>query len=114
MKISIIKNTLSHTIGKPLGMLTLLAMSGNTWADATQEFNDLLNSHWQEAQKEKIFFRTDPDAWKPKGKLADFSPQGFERREAFNQQTNKSVTAYSNMSVKPKPKAMSFKIVISL
>lgn len=86
MKISIIKNTLSNAIGKPLGMLTLLAMSGNTWADASEEFNDLLNSHWQEAQKEKIFFRTDPDAWKPKGKLADFSPQGFERREAFNQQ----------------------------
>ena len=72
-------------INKKLLVLTLWAFSSATMADANQDFDTLLKQHWQQAQQEKIFFRTDPDAWKPSGKLADFSAQGIARRQTFNQ-----------------------------
>lgn len=62
------------------GMCSLSAL-----ADNNQDFNNLLDSHWQNAQQEKVFFRTDPDGWKPDGKLAEFTPDAIHRRELFNQ-----------------------------
>lgn len=58
--------------------------SNHAFADANSDFNALLAKHWQNAQQEKVFFRTDPDAWKPDGKLAQWSPQAMARRDAFN------------------------------
>jgi uncharacterized protein (DUF885 family) len=69
-----------------IATLALYAISSSLWAGPTQDFDNLLAAHWQQAKEEKIFFRTDPDAWKPQGKLADLSPQGFNRRQQFNQQ----------------------------
>jgi uncharacterized protein (DUF885 family) len=67
-------------------VVTLLFINGNAKADDNEDLHALLNQHWQQAQKEKMFFRTDPDAWKPNGKLADFSVQGIAKRKAFNAQ----------------------------
>lgn len=61
-------------------------MNGNALGNSNSDLHSLLNKHWQQAEKEKVFFRTDPDAWKPNGKLADFSPEGIARRQAFNAQ----------------------------
>lgn len=67
-------------------MFGLLAMaSAHAMADANQDFEALMAKHWQNAQQEKVFFRTDPDGWKPDGKLAEFTPKAYARREAFNQ-----------------------------
>jgi uncharacterized protein (DUF885 family) len=65
-------------------VVTLLFINGNAKADNNEDLHALLNQHWHQAQEEKVFFRTDPDAWKPNGKLADFSVQGIARRKAFN------------------------------
>ncbi|MFT4994840.1 MAG: hypothetical protein ACI965_001882 [Paraglaciecola sp.] len=70
---------------KKLISIVCCLFSGYLLADVRQDFDSLLDRHWQHAQQEKIFFRTDPDAWKPSGKLADFSTQGIARRQAFNQ-----------------------------
>jgi uncharacterized protein (DUF885 family) len=74
-----------------LNVLTLCVFSNGVLAKANQDFTQILDQHWQRAQQEKIFFRTDPDGWKPSGKLADFSAQGISRRQAFNQQILKSL-----------------------
>ena len=65
-----------------LGLLALL--SNSVLADADQDFGALLAKHWQNANEEKVFFRTDPDGWKPDGKLAQWTPKAMARRDAFN------------------------------
>ncbi|WP_417316916.1 DUF885 domain-containing protein [Emcibacter sp.] len=55
-------------------------------ADTTADFHKLLDKHWQKANEEQVFFHTDPDGWKPDGKLADISKAGFDRRQKFNDQ----------------------------
>ena len=40
-------------------------------ASAAEEFHVLLEEHWARASEEQIFFRTDPDAFRPNGKLPE-------------------------------------------
>jgi len=51
---------------------------------ASQQFEKLLNNHWQNANKEQIFFRKDPDAFRMNGKLPSFSKASEKRRENYN------------------------------
>ncbi len=68
----------------PLLAIAIFSFAFNVQADSNSDLELLLDEHWQNAQQEKIFFRTDPDAWKPSGKLADFSESGIARRQLFN------------------------------
>lgn len=43
-------------------------------------------AHWAQAEKEQIFFRTDPDAYRPNGKLAEVSAEARERRRLYNEE----------------------------
>ena len=52
--------------------------------DATAAFHALLDEHWAAAQTEKIFFRTDPDAWRMDGRLSEHTPEARVRRQQFN------------------------------
>ncbi len=54
-------------------------------SDATAAFHDLLDEHWAAATAEKIFFRTDPDAWRMDGKLSEHTPEARARRQQFNE-----------------------------
>jgi uncharacterized protein (DUF885 family) len=65
---------------------TLCALSWQSLADANHDLSSLIDQHWQNAQQEKVFFRTDPDGWKPSGKLAEFTPEAIVRRQQYNQQ----------------------------
>ncbi len=49
-----------------------------------QVFETLLEQHWQYVMREKVFFRMDMDAWRFSGPLADMTPAGEQRRQAFN------------------------------
>lgn len=60
-------------------------LAGLANANPQQDFDQLLDTHWANANKEKVFFRTDPDGWKPNGKLAEFAPEAMDRRARFNQ-----------------------------
>ncbi|UTW56116.1 DUF885 family protein [Kordiimonas sp. SCSIO 12610] len=60
------------------------AVFGDVYADDKADFDALLKDHWARANKEQIFFRTDPDAYRPNGKLAEFSSEARARRQAFN------------------------------
>lgn len=61
--------------------------NGNAYAvTATEQLNTLLSEHWQQANKEQIFFRKDPDTFRMNGKLPDVSAKGRERREQYNAQ----------------------------
>ena len=53
-------------------------------ADAREQLHTLLDEYWARATQEQVFFRTDPDAFRPAGKLPDLSPAGRERRRQFN------------------------------
>ncbi|WP_206613532.1 DUF885 domain-containing protein [Parahaliea mediterranea] len=53
-------------------------------ADASADFKQLLADHWARANEEKIFFRTDPDAFRPDGTLPEMSAKARARRQAFN------------------------------
>lgn len=55
-------------------------------ATASQDFGSLLDEHWQRAQQEQVFFRTDADSYRPNGKLAEVSPAARARRQAFNEE----------------------------
>lgn len=66
--------------------LLALAFSQSLAADTvTESFKQLLDKHWQAANKEQIFFRKDPDTFRMNGKLPDMSEQGRKRRAEFNQ-----------------------------
>jgi uncharacterized protein (DUF885 family) len=64
----------------------LLFQSACYAADATTVFQQLLKQHWQQANKEQVFFRNDPDTFRMNGQLPDVSAQGRARRLAYNQQ----------------------------
>lgn len=67
-------------------LLTILtpARALETEQSDTARFDAILEDHWARAQEEKVFFRTDPDAFRPDGVLPDFSATGRARRQAFN------------------------------
>ena len=50
-----------------------------------EEFQAILDEHWENAESEQVFFRTDPDAWRMNGKLAEFTVEARTRRRAFNE-----------------------------
>jgi len=68
--------------------LTMAACSPSETDDgsnATAAFHDLLDEHWAAAKAEKVFFRTDPDAWRMDGKLSEHTPEARARRQQFNE-----------------------------
>jgi uncharacterized protein (DUF885 family) len=94
------KNVLISTF-KSIAFLvvTLLLMNGCAQADDNEDLHALFNQHWQQAKEEKIFFRTEPGAWKPNGKLADFSAQGIAKRRAFNAQVLKQLSTIDSVKL---------------
>ena len=52
--------------------------------DAGEGFHALLDEHWAAAETEKIFFRTDPDAWRMDGPLSEHTAEARARRQQFN------------------------------
>lgn len=69
---------------------TALALSPlSALADASADFQQLLADHWARAEQEKIFFRTDPDAFRPDGTLPEMDADARARRQAFNEEVLK-------------------------
>lgn len=54
-------------------------------ADMAEDFHAILDDHWAEASKERVFFRTDPDAFRMNGKLPEFTEEARVRRKQFNE-----------------------------
>ena len=71
---------------KLLALVTFSTLSWNTLADSNTDLTQIIEQHWQNSQQEKVFFRTDPDGWKPNGKLAELTPKALSRREKYNRQ----------------------------
>ena len=82
---------------KLITVCSLSILSCQALADANQDLTSIIEQHWQNAQLEKVFFRTDPDGWKPNGKLAQWTPEAIARREAYN---SKVLAALSNIDTK--------------
>ena len=79
--------TITPTLRLSLTVLLFGLSQQNAFAEsAGQQLDSLLNEHWQQANKEQIFFRKDPDTFRMNGKLPDVSAAGRERREQFNLQ----------------------------
>ncbi|WP_338410965.1 DUF885 domain-containing protein [Pseudoalteromonas nigrifaciens] len=62
--------------------LTLVSLP--SMADNNADLKNIIDKHWQHAQDEKIFFRTDPDGWKPNGKLANWTEHAIAQRQLYN------------------------------
>lgn len=78
-------------------LLIPLAFSLNIAATAadkntSQQFKQLIDEHWHTANKEQIFFRKDPDAFRMNGKLPDMSKAGRDRREKYNHELLQRLT----------------------
>ncbi len=54
-------------LGLTIGLMALTNPAG------AEDFKDILADHWKTATKEQVFFRRDPDGWRPDGKLAEVS-----------------------------------------
>jgi len=66
-------------------MFLTLSACGKS-ATTVDSFQAILDDHWENAMAEQIFFRSDPDAWRMNGKLAEFTADARARRQAFNEE----------------------------
>ena len=53
--------------------------------NAATVLQELLDDHWAAQEREKIFFRTDPDAWRMDGRMSEHTDTARQRREQTNQ-----------------------------
>ncbi len=67
----------------------------------SQQFEQLLSDHWQNATKEQVFFRNDPDTFRMNGKLPEMSDSGRKRRAEFNQTVLKRLASIDLTSLTP-------------
>ena len=65
-------------------VLFLAAATMTAAASPKGDFEALLDEHWATANREQVFFRTDPDAWRMHGKLAEFTTEARARRQRYN------------------------------
>jgi uncharacterized protein (DUF885 family) len=65
-------------------MLACSPQESDELADTGAAFHSLLNEHWAAAQTEKVFFRSDPDAWRMDGDLPEHTNEARARRQSFN------------------------------
>jgi uncharacterized protein (DUF885 family) len=61
-------------------------------ADSNTDLKTIIDNHWQNAKAEKLFFRTDPDGWKPSGTLPNWTEQAIAKRQAYNNSVLKSLS----------------------
>jgi hypothetical protein len=80
---------LSRILAATVVACSLTACSA-TEPDNEPEFHALLDEHWAAATAEKIFFRTDPDAWRMDGTLPEHNAEARARRQQFNEQVSAS------------------------
>jgi uncharacterized protein (DUF885 family) len=72
------------------GLLCLFALPAceqepaGTTSRTVEAFHKLLDEHWAAAVSEKIYFRSDGDAWRMDGKLSEHTAEARARRQAFN------------------------------
>ena len=78
---------------KTILAIALAATSLPSLADSNSDLITIIDNHWQNAKAEKIFFRTDPDGWKPNGTLPDWSEQAIAKRQAYNNSVLKNLAS---------------------
>ncbi|ANO51158.1 DUF885 domain-containing protein [Woeseia oceani] len=67
-------------------VLFTAAIHANTTAAApADDFHVLLDEHWATTQREQVYFRSDPDAFRMNGALPSFSADAYSRRQAYNE-----------------------------
>ena len=79
--------------------LSLTMVSLPSLADDNTDLKNIIDQHWQHAKSEKVFFRTDPDGWKPNGKLARWSEQAISKRQTYNDQVLHKLAAINPKSL---------------
>lgn len=67
-------------------LAVLLCMPNLSQADdaTAADFKSLLDVHWAFARSERIYFRSDPDAWRMEGRLSSHTQAARDRRRDFN------------------------------
>ena len=85
-----------------------LPVAASTQQDA---FQTLLDEHWQHANREQVFFRSDPDAWRFAGKLAHWTPAARARRHRYNEQVLKRLAEIDAARL-TKPQQVSYQVFL--
>jgi uncharacterized protein (DUF885 family) len=68
-------------------LLTILGCIAPTaYSDSSEDFGQLLHSHWERSEQEQVFFRRDPDSFRMNGALPSYSTQSRLRRQAYNEE----------------------------
>ncbi len=74
-----------HRMQKAASLILLYCFTAVvTQATPAADFDKLIEEHRATAVREQVFFRTDPDAWRMAGKLAEFTNDARERRQQYN------------------------------
>jgi len=60
------------------------ATNGAALASSAEDLQQLLSDHWAHQEREKIYYRTDPDAWRMNGKLSEHTAAARDRRHTAN------------------------------
>ena len=76
--------TLVFLFGCLLSVASVRAEEPEQQSPAAVAFHRLLEEHWARANEEQIFFRTDPDAFRPNGRLPELGAEARARRSAYN------------------------------
>ncbi len=92
-------------------LAVLLFHVATVQADANTDFEALLKNHWQHAQTEKTLFRSDPDSWRPRGKLASVTAASRLRRHQFNNTVLKRLRGIDQRQLSTKNK-ISYKVFL--
>jgi uncharacterized protein (DUF885 family) len=93
------KTVAKSMVKTSLSLLICLGLTGISQASSTEDFNALLDEHWTTAGKEQVFFRTDPDAFRPNGKLPELTTEARARRQAYNESILKRLGAIDESSL---------------
>ncbi len=65
-------------------LLLTLTAAPTLYASPADDFQALLDEHWATTEREKIIFRSDPDAFRMDGTLPEHSAAAYARRAAYN------------------------------
>lgn len=78
-------------------------------ANENEDFQQIMEDHWAQSEKEQVFFRTDPDTFRMNGHLPEFSLKARTRRQVFNQKVLKQLKGIDQAKLN-KANQVSFKL----
>lgn len=78
-------------------------------SNENEDFQQIMEEHWAQSEKEQVFFRTDPDTFRMNGHLPEFNSKARSRRQSFNQKVLQQLKSIDGAKLS-KTNQISFKL----